>query len=197
MLWVAGTPVRVLGLEHVPAGTPVIYASNHQSWFDIWALAANLPGQVRFVSKRELARVPVLGPAMRSAGHIFLDRSNRQAAFAAYEEAGATIRSGMSAVVFPEGTRSRTGELQPFKKGPFVFGIAAQVPLVPVYCAGTFDILPKGKIRINTHPITIFVGPPIETAGLIYEDRERLMADAQRAVEALRDQALRAPAPAG
>lgn len=189
MLWVAGTPVAVVGLEHVPAGRPVVYVSNHQSWFDIWALAARLPGQVRFVSKMELARVPILGGAMQSAGHIFLDRTNRQAAFAAYEEAAQTIRDGMSAVVFPEGTRSRTGELQPFKKGPFVFGIAAQVPLVPVYCAGTFDILPKGKVRINSHPIALYIGPPIDTVGFGYEDRERIMAMARQAVEALREKA--------
>lgn len=191
MLWAAGTPVDVIGLEHVPANQPVVYVSNHQSWFDIWALAARLPGQVRFVSKMELARVPVLGPAMRSAGHIFLDRSNRQAAFVAYEEAAQTIREGMSAVVFPEGTRSRTGKLQPFKKGPFVFGIAAQVPLLPVYCAGTFDILPKGKVHINSHPITLYIGSPIETAGFTYDDRERLVTQTQRAVEGLRDRAIR------
>src|SRR5713101_2146493 len=137
ILRAVGARVNVVGFNHVPADRPVVYASNHQSWFDIWVLAAAIPTQMRFVSKRELSRIPILGRAMRAAGHIFIDRENRQKAFGAYDDAAQAIRNGISATVFPEGTRSRTGELLPFKKGPFVVAIAAQVPLVPVYCAGT------------------------------------------------------------
>jgi 1-acyl-sn-glycerol-3-phosphate acyltransferase len=74
---------------------------------------------------------------MKAAGHIFIDRENRQKAFGAYDEVSQVIHNGLSAIVFPEGTRSRTGELQPFKKGPFVLAIAAQVPIIPTYCSGT------------------------------------------------------------
>lgn len=190
-LWAAGVPYRVVGLEAVAVDRPFVIASNHQSWFDIFLLAAALPGSLRFVAKKELARVPLLGRAMRHAGHIFIDRQNRQAAFGAYDEAAAAIREGISAVVFPEGTRSRTGELLPFKKGPFVLAIAAGVPLVPAYCAGTFTLLPKGSWRIRPHPVALLFGRPISTEGLRYEDRERLMEETRRAIEQLRVDASR------
>jgi len=108
ILQVAGTPVLASGLELVPREGPVVFASNHTSMFDIWALSATLPGSTRFVAKQELGRIPLLGPAMRRAGHILIDRFNRARAFEAYDQAAATIRSGISAIVFPEGTRSRT-----------------------------------------------------------------------------------------
>ena len=186
MLKVAGVEVRVSGYDGVPADRPVIYVSNHQSGFDIWALASILPGQTRFVAKKELQRIPFLGRAMRSAGHIYIDRQNRQAAFSAYEDAASYIRKGMSAVLFAEGTRSRNGDLLPFKKGPFVLALAAQVPIIPVYCAGTFTLLPKGTVRLDPHPIAIMFGEQISTAGLRYEDRDEIMAITRKAIEQLR-----------
>lgn len=190
-LWAAGIPYRVVGLERVALDRPMVVASNHQSWFDIFLLAAVLPGSLRFVAKKELARIPLLGRAMRQSGHVFIDRQHRQAAFGAYDEAAAAIRAGISAVVFPEGTRSRTGELLPFKKGPFVLAIAARVPLVPAYCAGTFTLMPKGSVRIRPHPVGLTFGAPIDTSGMVYDDRERLMKETRSAIETLRVDALR------
>lgn len=183
----AGVKVTVEGAEHIPKDQPVVFVSNHQSWFDIISLAANLPGYPRFVYKKEMAKIPILGEALKRAGHILIDRQNRQKAFEAYEEAARVIREGMSAVVFPEGTRSRTGELLPFKKGPFVLAIASQVPLVPVFCAGTFGIMPKGSMRVRPHPVTLRLGEPIETKGLTYDDREDLLRRTRAAIMALRD----------
>ncbi len=174
LLAAAGTEVRAEGLERIPRDQPVVYASNHSSMFDIWALAATLPGSVRFVAKEELTRVPLLGPGMLAAGHISIDRGRKKQAFEAYARAAQTIRSGFSAVVFPEGTRSRTGELLPFKNAPFGLAIAAQVPLVPVYVHNTFEILPKGGFRLHPRPILIRIGEPIPTEGLTPQDRERL-----------------------
>jgi 1-acyl-sn-glycerol-3-phosphate acyltransferase len=173
ILAAAGTPVRVTGLERIPAG-PVVYASNHSSMFDIWALAATLPGSVRFVAKQELARVPLVGRAMIVAGHVTIDRAHPARAIEAYERAAAVIRSGISAVVFPEGTRSRTGELLPFKNAPFGLAIAAQVPVVPVYVRDTFTIMPKGRFFLRPRPIRIVIGDPIATTGLTLERRQEL-----------------------
>jgi len=182
-LRVAGVRVETEGLERVPRHAPVVYVSNHQSWFDILSLAATIQGRVRFVSKIELLKVPVLGAAMYRAGHIFLDRQNRSKAFGAYESAAEVIRTGMSAVVFAEGTRSRTGELLPFKKGPFVLAIAAGVPVVPVYCGGTFHILPKGSVFIRPRPVRLYFGEPIPTAGLSYDQREAVLRQARQVIE--------------
>ena len=177
----AGTPVELEGRERIPPHQPVVYASNHSSMFDIWALAAVLPGSVRFVAKQELVKVPLIGRAMLAAGHVAIDRFNRARAFEAYERAAAVIRGGISAVVFPEGTRSRSGELLSFKNAPFGLAIAAGVPVVPVYVHNTFEILPKGGIRLRPRPIRILVGEAIPTAGLSLDDRQRL-ADRTRAV---------------
>ena len=196
ILRAAGTPLQIEGLARIPPG-PVVYASNHSSMFDIWALAAGMPGSIRFVAKQELARIPLLGQAMVAAGHVTIDRTNRNRAMDAYAEAARRIHErGVSTVVFPEGTRSRTGELLPFKNAPFGLAIAAQVPLVPVYVHDTFRILPKGAWRLRPTPIRIMVGEPIPTTGLTLQDRETLRQRAHDAIAALRarvDAVTRAP----
>jgi 1-acyl-sn-glycerol-3-phosphate acyltransferase len=190
VLKAAGTPVLAEGLEHIPRGQPLMYASNHSSMFDIWALLATLPGSVRFVAKQELFKIPLLGGAMRAAGHIPIDRAARKKAFEAYDAAAKTIREGISSIlVFPEGTRSRTGELLPFKNAPFGLAIAAQVPIVPIYVHHTFEILPKGAWRLRSRPIRLLVGTPIPTAGLHAADRERLRDQVRAAMVALQSKA--------
>ena len=186
VLSAAGTPVRAEGLDRIPRDQAVVYASNHTSMFDIWALAATLPGSTRFVAKEELGRIPLVGLAMRRAGHIMIDRFNRARAFEAYDRAAETIRSGISPIVFPEGTRSLTGELLPFKNAPFGLAIAAQVPIVPVYVDGTFRILPKGGLRLHPMPIRVQIGEPIPTAGLTPHDRDGLRDRVRAAIAELK-----------
>src|SRR5207245_9821336 len=106
-------------------------------------------------------KIPLLGRAMVIAGHVVIDRPHPRRAVGAYAGAAALIKGGVSAVVFPEGTRSRTGELLPFKNAPLGLAIAAQVPVVPVYVHHTFEILPKGGIRLRPRPIRILVGDSI------------------------------------
>src|SRR5436189_4628024 len=185
LLRAAGTPVQVEGLDRIPDG-PVVYASNHSSMFDIWALAATLPGSVRMVAKQELARIPLLGRAMVTAGHLTIDREHPARALEAYQRAAEVIRGGTSALLFPEGTRSRTGELLPFKNAPFGLAIAAQVPVVPVYVGNTFEIMPKGRLFLRPRPIRIVIGEPISTAGMTIERRRELRDRAHAAILALK-----------
>jgi len=190
ILGAAGTPVIAEGLENIPRDQAVMYACNHSSMFDIWALFATLPGSVRFVAKQELFKIPLLGGAMRAVGHIPIDRAARKKAFEAYDEAARTIQQGTSSIlVFPEGTRSRTGELLPFKNAPFGLAIAAQVPIIPVYVHHTFEILPKGAWRLRSRPIRLLVAPPIATRGLGPDDRERLRDEVRAAMVALQSKA--------
>lgn len=196
LLKAAGVPVEVRGLEHIAPEGPQVIACNHQSFFDMLALLAVLPVRVRFVAKKELFRVPFFGWAIRVLGYVRLDRQNLKQAFAAYELAAkALVEQRMHVVVFPEGTRSRTGELQPFKKGPSVLAIAAGVTVVPCYCAGTFGILPKGSILVRPRPVQVLFGPPLDAAGLTYDDRDVFTARLRDAVAALRAQSVDASPP--
>ncbi len=178
LLWAGGTPVRAIGLENVDRRRPQIIACNHQSMYDVWAVVACLPTpHYHFVAKKELRRIPIFGRAAAAAGHVFIDRGNRAAAVESLKVAGRLIREANStAVVFPEGTRSLTGELQPFKKGPFIMAIESRVPIVPTVIDGTFDILPKRGFRLRPHPITVCFGKPVDTAGFTHDDRDALIA---------------------
>lgn len=180
------TRIRVVlaGAERLPAG-PAVFVSNHASFVDIWTLLALLPGSVRFVFKREFMYFPILGLAMRAMGHIPIDRARRAAAFGSYDRAAASIRSGISAVVFAEGTRSRDGKLHAFKKGPFVLAISAEAPVVPVFCDGGYQRLPKGSVAPRSGTVTLRIGEPIPTSGLTYEDRDRISEQARNAIVAL------------
>lgn len=177
ILWSAGTPVRVIGAENVSRDRAQVITVNHQSMFDVFALAPHLPIRFHFVAKKELARIPIFGRAARAAGHVYIDRDDRESAIRSLETAGRIMEAEKSsAIVFPEGTRSLTGDLQPFKKGPFIMAIEAGAPIVPTVVDGTIEILPKRGIRIRPHPITVRFGRPIETAGYGHERRDALVA---------------------
>lgn len=173
ILWAAGVKVRVHNAHLMSYDEPRIYVGNHVSWFDIFTLASLLP-HYKFVAKAELFRIPLFGPAARAAGMISIERDNRKSAFASYDRAADQIRKGASVVVFPEGTRGSTYELRPFKKGPFVLAVAAQVPVTPVIVHGTIPIQPKGSFRVRSGTVDVHFLEPIPTSGMTYEDRDRL-----------------------
>jgi 1-acyl-sn-glycerol-3-phosphate acyltransferase len=187
LLDAAGVTVTSEGTEHLSRTEAQVIVANHQSWFDILALFSVLPVELRFVAKKELFALPFFGSVLRALGHVRLDRSNLKAAIEAYEVvAGYIKRQRLSVLVFPEGTRSRTGLLQPFKAGPFLLAIQSGAPVVPAYVSGTFGILPKGSIRVRPSAVHVSVAPPIPTATLTIEQREGLRDRARAEVARLR-----------
>jgi 1-acyl-sn-glycerol-3-phosphate acyltransferase len=161
ILWVCGIKIRVLGLENLEPETPRIYMVNHQSYFDIFTLLANLPVQFKFVLKQELMRVPFLGPAMRRARYVGIDRDDPRKAIKSMNQAADRFREGSSILIFPEGTRSPDGQLQPFKPGGFHLALKTRGDIVPVSIVGTHRIVPKGSLRIEKGKATMIIGKPI------------------------------------
>lgn len=165
-LWACAVRVTVEGAEHVAPGRPRIVVSNHLSWIDIVAIAANLPGTFHFIGKKELNRIPFFGMAWRAAGHISIDRSNREQAYQGLKRAGEQMRrEGSLVVIFPEGTRSRTGRLMPFKRGAFNLAAETGVPIVPTVVQGSFEIMPPDRLVIRPRPVLVRFLPPIPTEG--------------------------------
>ncbi|HEX2188491.1 MAG TPA: lysophospholipid acyltransferase family protein [Longimicrobiaceae bacterium] len=176
ILRASATPVVAHGLENVRHGEPQVIVSNHVSWYDIFAIAGILPVPFHFVAKKELESIPLFGRAWKTAGHISIDRSNRQKAVESLRRAGEEIRARNSAVIiFPEGTRSRTGRLQPFKKGAFTLAVEAGVPIVPTLVVGSFDIMRPDDWRVHPRTIHVHFGEPISPAGSGARSSEELM----------------------
>jgi 1-acyl-sn-glycerol-3-phosphate acyltransferase len=162
VIWASGCPMVVHGRENVREGIPQVIASNHISWFDVFALASVIEVPYHFVAKKELLKVPFFGLALEAAGHITIDRSNRERAIDSLRAAGERIRRSPGAVViFPEGTRSRTGRLMPFKKGAFILAAESGVAIVPTAITGSFDIMRPGSWRVSPRTIHIHFLPPI------------------------------------
>ena len=170
----AGARVRLHGAEHADPSRGVVYASNHVSWFDIFAMASVLP-RYTFVAKDELRRIPIFGWGAEGAGVVFLSRENRKSAFEAYQNVAAEIAKGRSVVVCPEGTRGDDYHLRPFKKGPFVLAIAAKAPVVPTVVFGAREVMRRGAWTVRPGVVHVHLLPPVETTGYDYDHRNALM----------------------
>ena len=182
LLKLAHTPVQVEGLEHLVPGQAYVYAANHRSNFDIYVLLATLPGPFLFVAKKSLFKIPVFGQALARMGSISVDRSNLQSAIQSLNRATAIVKSGVSMIIFPEGTRATCGELLPFKKGVFIMALKAGQPIVPVSISGTRFIQPRGALRIKPSPIKVVISPPISPT--TFRRKEELMDAVHQAIDA-------------
>jgi 1-acyl-sn-glycerol-3-phosphate acyltransferase len=184
-LALTGIRFRVEGAEHLPLDRAAVYCSNHQSNVDPPILFDALHPRMHILYKHEIDRIPLLARAFRLGGFIPVDRRNKESAMRSIENGARSIRSGNSFLIFPEGTRSRSGELLPFKKGGFIMAIKAQAPIVPVAVQGGRDAMHRGSWLIRPVTVTIRVAPPIETAGVGLAQRDELIVRVRQAIERL------------
>ncbi len=174
-LGLAGIRYRVTGAERVPVGRAVVFCSNHESNVDPPVLFQALHRRLHVLFKAELKKLPILGKVMLAGGFVAVERERKEASMASIERAAASIRSGNSFLIFPEGTRSRTSELLPFKKGGFIMAIKAQAPIVPVAISGGRDAMRKGSWFVRPVMCRIRIGAPVATTGMDVGDRDELI----------------------
>jgi 1-acyl-sn-glycerol-3-phosphate acyltransferase len=187
ILKTVGIHVRVEGLEHLHPQQPAIYAVNHLSAIDIPVLYAHLPGKFRIMAKRELFRYPFLGWHLKRSGQIPIVSGDAHASLRSLNRAGETLRHGMPLVVFPEGGRSRTGQLQEFMNGAFYVAIRAQAAVVPMAIVGSFELLPMNSFHMLPGNIDLVIGEPIPTTGMRLRDTDKLAAQVRQVIAELYD----------
>jgi 1-acyl-sn-glycerol-3-phosphate acyltransferase len=184
-LGLAGIRYTVIGREHIPANRAVVFCANHQSNVDPPVLFRALHPRLHILYKAELRKLPVLGRVFEVGGFVAVQRENRDAAFASIERAAESVRQGNSFLIFPEGTRSKTDTLLPFKKGGLVMALRAQAPIVPVAIMGGRAAMQKGSAFVRPVQVTVRIGPPLDTAGMTADDRDTLIDQVRARIEAL------------
>ena len=185
-LLLAGTRIEVQGREHLRDHRNTVIVANHVSHLDAPVLLQALGIDFKAVAKKEIFHFPVLGSVLRLAGFIEVDRADRTQATRAIARAVAALQAGDCFLIFPEGTRSRTGELGPFKKGGFVVAMDAGSRILPLVLRGTHELMPRGGFRIRPGTVSVRVLDPIAASSYSYEDRDALIAEVRgRIVAAL------------
>ena len=166
---------EVTGTEHIEPGTQYFFLANHLSNFDIPLLFRAIPTPIRYLAKKELYKIPVFAQALHAAGMVKIDRGAGASSYAAINEGVARAKeNGYSLIVFAEGTRSRDGELHPFKKGAFRMAISTGLPVVPVTVNGTWEIWPPGSKVFYRGHATVTIHEPVPTAELTVKDIDAL-----------------------
>ncbi len=165
LLRVMGVRVELVGLDNLPRDHHAILISNHQSWCDIFAYSGFLPIPFKWIAKRELFRIPLVGPAMKAAGYIPIDRDNRERAFETIEGTSSELKNE-SIIIFPEGTRTRTGKLGRFKHGVVYLALQSRAPFVPMTIFNSYDRIPPGSMGVSPGTIRIEISPEVSTLDL-------------------------------
>lgn len=166
LLWVAGVKVKVEGLGHLDRSVGAIFVANHASLWDIPAIVRVVPVPLFFIAKKELRKIPFLGWTMTAVGMIFIDRTNKATSMASMREAGQRVAAGCNVISFPEGTRSKTGEIGLFRRGTFTIAREGRADIVPVGISGARSIMASGSFRLRPGTIRINIGERITPSAL-------------------------------
>lgn len=186
LLFVSGVRVRTEGLDKIDLTKPYVIAANHASYMDTPVILTYIRLQFRFMAKEELFKIPLLGTHLKTAGHVSVPRNDPRSAVRTMNEAAVNIREkGISMLIFPEGGRTRTGELQDFKEGVASIAIKAGVPIVPVGLTGTRAVVPMGSAVVRRGRVTLRVGDPIPTEGMNPKERQALTAQVRESIASL------------
>ena len=184
LLRIAGVRVETHGLQKIDPDGAYVFASNHVSYMDTPVVLALIPVQFRFLAKRSLFRIPLLGHHLKRAGHIPVPRDNPREAIRTMAEAGRAVRErGISLLIFPEGGRSADGTLQTFKEGVAYIAIKAGAPVVPIAIEGTMHVVAMHSAIVRPGRVVLHIGDPIPTEGLTLADRGRLTEQIREQVE--------------
>jgi 1-acyl-sn-glycerol-3-phosphate acyltransferase len=189
IFFTSGVSVEVLHAERLVPGRSFVIAANHESFYDIPVLFSVLPMTLRFLAKRNLFRMPFLGWSMAAAGFVPVDRGDRAHSREVVDASLRRLQGGGSLVVFPEETRSRTGDLLPFKSGAALFALKSGLPLLPIGMSGTFRILRRGGFFVTPSRVVVAIGEPIEVAGRSTRERAAVTEALRERIAALRDEA--------
>jgi len=182
LLLISNTRVEVIGAENILRNKPQVFMANHQSDFDILIVLGHVPGQFRWIAKKELFNIPIFGAAMKGAGYIEIDRHNHERALQSIEEAALRIREGKSVMTFPEGTRSRNGEIKAFKQGTFHLAIKSGVPVVPISIVGSGNIMPKRSLKVTPGKVKLIIDKQINLDKYTIENRHELIEEVRNII---------------
>jgi len=160
--WLFFIPVTVKGVENIRKNQSYVFVANHQSFFDIFTIYGWLPVIFKWLMKKEIMRIPLVGSACRAAGHIGVDRKNAKAAAASIKDIENELTNGVSTVIFPEGTRTENGQVGRFKRGAFQIAWELNLPIIPIRLDGCFEVMNRHAKRVTRHPITMTVMPEID-----------------------------------
>lgn len=163
-------PVKVDGLENIQPGQSYVFVSNHQSMFDVFVIYGWLPVIFKWLMKAELRKVPFVGIACKAAGHIFVDRKNARASVESLAEIEKQLRDGVCTVIFPEGTRTKDGQLGRFKRGAFQVALDLSLPVIPISLSGCYEVMNRNAKTVTWHPIHMHIGKPIDLKQFPQED---------------------------
>lgn len=155
--------IQVTGTEHVDPKKSYVFVANHQSFVDVFAVYGWLPNNFKWLMKKELRKIPFVGAACAVAGHIFVDRTNPRAAMESLQHIKSQLCNGISTVIFPEGTRTKTGQMGRFKRGAFQVAMDVDLPVVPISLSGFYNAMPPGHFYVNNHAsVKLHIGEPVD-----------------------------------